>query len=131
MSGPIKVEEADSEGRIEIQRFPSMQLGGTPPQLIDQAIDGVADIIWTVAGYTPGRFPRAEVFELPFMMTDAEATSRAYWQLGRRNHDGCRFRRLQVPLGLWVHGPGVIHSSDPIETVGDLEWRDAARTHAR
>ena len=38
-----------------------------------QAIDGVADVIWTVAGYTPGRFPRAEVFELPFTMTDAEA----------------------------------------------------------
>ena len=37
--------EAESDGRIKIQRFPSMQLGGTPPELIDQAIDGIADII--------------------------------------------------------------------------------------
>ncbi|NHX27885.1 hypothetical protein HA397_28490, partial [Escherichia coli] len=79
-TSPDKIE-AESHGRIEIQRFPSMQLGGKPPELIDQVVDGVADIVWTVAGYTPGRFPTGEVFELPFMMTDAEATSRAYWQL--------------------------------------------------
>ena len=114
-----QVEEA-SGGRIEIQRFPSMQLGGTPPQLIDQVIDGTADIVWTVAGYTPGRFPRTEVFELPFMMTDAEATSRAYWQLAEETMMDADFADF-VPLGLWVHGPGVIHSSDPVETVGDLD----------
>ena len=74
------VEEA-SGGRIEIQRFPSMQLGGTPPQLIDQAIDGVADIVWGVNGFTPGRFPRTEVFELPFFTTDAGSASAAYWQM--------------------------------------------------
>jgi len=112
------VEEA-SGGRIEIQRFPAMQLGGSPPELIDQVIDGTADIVWTVAGYTPGRFPRTEVFELPFMMTDAEATSRAYWQLAEETMMDEDFADF-VPLGLWVHGPGVIHSSDPVESVGDL-----------
>ena len=54
-----------------------MSLGGRPPELMDQAIDGVADIVWTVVGYTPGRFPSTEVFELPFMMDDAGAASRA------------------------------------------------------
>ena len=44
-----------------------MQLGGAPPQLYDQARDGVADIIWTLPGNTPGRFPQIEVFELPFV----------------------------------------------------------------
>ena len=43
----------------------------------DQARDGVADVVWTLPGYTAGRFPKIEVFELPFMMTNAEATSRA------------------------------------------------------
>ena len=37
--------EAASDGRIKIDRFPSMQLGGRPPELMDQAIDGVADIV--------------------------------------------------------------------------------------
>jgi TRAP-type C4-dicarboxylate transport system substrate-binding protein len=113
-----RVMEA-SGGRIEIQHFPSMQLGGTPPQLIDQAIDGVADIIWTVAGYTPGRFPRAEVFELPFLMTDAGDMSAAYWELAEEQMMDQDFADFKV-LAVWVHGPGVIHSADPIETPDDL-----------
>ncbi|WP_296424898.1 TRAP transporter substrate-binding protein [Yoonia sp.] len=111
--------EADSNGRIKIDRFPSMQLGGTPPQLIDQAIDGVADIIWTVAGYTPGRFPQLEVFELPFIMTNAEATSRAYWELAEARMMDTDFADFH-PLGLWVHGPGVIHANRPVTDVADL-----------
>ncbi|WP_245223700.1 TRAP transporter substrate-binding protein [Ruegeria sp. HKCCSA071] len=111
--------EADSDGRIEIQRFPSMQLGGKPPELIDQAIDGVADIVWTVSGYTPGRFPRTEVFELPFTMTNAEAVSRAYWDLAEETMMDDDFKQFKV-LGLWVHGPGLIHSKEPIESIEDL-----------
>lgn len=111
--------EADSNGRIKIDRFPSMQLGGTPPQLIDQAIDGVADIIWTVAGYTPGRFPQLEVFELPFLSPDAEATSRAFWELAEERMMDTDFAAFK-PLGLWVHGPGVIHTNRPITDVSDL-----------
>ena len=112
--------EADSDGRIEIQRFPSMQLGGTPPQLYDQAVDGVADIIWTVAGYTPGRFPRAEVVELPFMMTNAEATSRALWELAESYMLDDDFADVKV-LALWVHGPGVLHTNRPITEIADLD----------
>ncbi|MCK0149216.1 TRAP transporter substrate-binding protein [Marivita sp. S6314] len=113
-----RVMEA-SGGRIEIQHFPSMQLGGTPPQLIDQAIDGVADIVWTVAGYTPGRFPRAEVFELPFLMTDAGDMSAAYWELVEEQMLDQDFADFKV-LGVWVHGPGVIHTSEPVESPEDL-----------
>ncbi|MGB0748316.1 MAG: TRAP transporter substrate-binding protein [Magnetospiraceae bacterium] len=110
--------EKDSGGRIEIQRFPSMQLGGKPPELIDQVIDGVADIVWTVSGYTPGRFPRTEVFELPFMMTNAEAASRAYWTVAQETMKD-DFKAFHV-LGLWVHGPGLIHSKNPIVSIKDL-----------
>ncbi|MEM6480394.1 MAG: TRAP transporter substrate-binding protein [Pseudomonadota bacterium] len=110
---------AASEGRIRIDHFPAMQLGGTPPQLVSQVQDGVADIIWVVAGYTPGRFPQLEVFELPFMMSDAEATSRAFWQFADANMMDADFKDLKI-LGLWVHGPGVIHSSRPVEDLSDL-----------
>src|SRR5688572_10871380 len=47
-----------SGGKVAIEIFPSMQLGGKPPELYDQARDGVVDIVWTLPGYTPGRFPR-------------------------------------------------------------------------
>lgn len=59
-----RVREA-TDGRVSIQIYPNMSLGGRPPELIQQARDGVADIVWTVNGYTPGLFPRSEVFELP------------------------------------------------------------------
>ncbi len=113
-----KVEKA-SGNRIKVNHFPSMQLGGRPPELMDQAIDGVADIIWTVVGYTPGRFPRTEVFELPFMMSDAGAVSRAYWQMFDSHMKDTEFKDLKI-LGTWVHGPGLIHSKDPIASMDDL-----------
>jgi TRAP-type transport system periplasmic protein len=59
--------EADSGGRIRIDIFPSMQLGGAPAQLFDQARDGLADIVWAAPSHTPGRFPKIEAFELPFV----------------------------------------------------------------
>ncbi|MFO1244416.1 MAG: hypothetical protein U1E71_04440 [Ramlibacter sp.] len=52
--------ERESGGRIKVQLFHAMQLGGTPPQLFDQAKDGVVDLTWTVLGYTPGRFNKSE-----------------------------------------------------------------------
>jgi TRAP-type C4-dicarboxylate transport system substrate-binding protein len=113
------VEEA-SGGRIKIDRFPSMQLGGKPPELMDQAIDGVADIVWTVVGYTPGRYPSTEVFELPFMMTNARAVSHAYWEMFEKHMKDTEFKDVKI-LGTWVHGPGMIHTADPVETPADLQ----------
>ncbi len=114
-----RVEEA-SEGRIKVDRFPSMQLGGTPPELMDQAIDGVADIIWTVVGYTPGRFPSTEVFELPFMVEDARAASCAYWKMFEEHMEDGEFAAVKI-LGTWVHGPGMLHTTDPVESPADLQ----------
>lgn len=108
-----------SGGEIKIDHYPSMQLGGKPPELIGQVQDGVADIVWTVLGYTPGRFPQAEAFELPFMMNNAEATSRAFWQFAEANMFDSDLKDFKV-LAVFVHGPGLIHSKDPITNVADL-----------
>ncbi|MEM9551932.1 MAG: TRAP transporter substrate-binding protein [Pseudomonadota bacterium] len=112
--------EASSDGRIKVERYPSMQLGGKPPELIDQAIDGVADVVWTVVGYTPGRFPSTEVFELPFMMTDARAASRAYWEMFETHMKDTEFKDVHI-LGTWVHGPGMFHTLDPVSSPSDLQ----------
>ena len=112
--------EKDSGGRIKFEAYPAMQLGGTPVQLYDQARDGVVDIIWTLPGNTAGRFPRVEVFELPFMMTNAEATSKAYWEYVQ-TVAADEFKETQV-IALQVHGPGVIHTVDkPVKSVADLK----------
>lgn len=112
--------EAASGGRIKIDRFPSMQLGGTPPELMDQAIEGVADIVWTVVGYTPGRFPRTEVFELPFMMTNARAASRAFWEMFDAHMKDTEFKDVHI-LGTWVHGPGMLHANREVRTPEDMQ----------
>ena len=111
--------EKESNGRIKFEGYPAMQLGGTPPQLYDQAKDGVVDIVWTLPGYTAGRFPRIEAFELPFMMSNAEATSKAFWEYVQTTAVG-EFKDTQV-IALQVHGPGVIHTVDkPVRSVADM-----------
>lgn len=123
-----EVEEA-SGGRIEITRFASMQLGGKPPELIDQVIDGAIDITWNVVGYTPGRFPSTEVFELPFLVNDARAASSAFWQMMNEGIADSEFQDVKM-LGVWVHGPGVIHSQEPVRTPSDfngMKIRGASR----
>lgn len=112
--------ESESKGRIKIQMFSSMQLGGTPPQLYDQARDGVADITWTVLGYTPGRFAKSEVIELPFMTgTSSEASSQAFWEYVQK-HAADEFRDVKL-LAVHTHGPGMFHTKAPITGLDSLK----------
>ncbi|WP_137157720.1 TRAP transporter substrate-binding protein [Rhizobium sp. FKL33] len=109
--------EKESGGRIDIEIYPAMQLGGKPGDLVDQVADGVIDIGWTVTGYTPGRFPKTEVFELPFMVTTGEATSKAFYKYYEKNLKD-ELADFHV-LAVHAHGPGLIHTiaSKPVESV--------------
>lgn len=112
----------ESGGRMNVEVYSAMSLGGTPAALYDQAREGVVDIIWTVAGYTPGRFPISETFELPFMMSNAEATSRAAW---RFFEEYMQEETADVHmLAVHVHGPGIFHMRAPaVERIEDLSGR--------
>ncbi len=111
---------ADSGGRIKIELYPAMQLGGAPPSLFDQIRDGVIDGGWAIPAYTPGRFPEVEAFELPFTSsTNAEATSRAAWEYTQKYMPE-QMREVKL-LAVHVHGPGVIHKrGDPVMTLEDM-----------
>jgi TRAP-type C4-dicarboxylate transport system substrate-binding protein len=113
-----KVTE-ESDGRIKFELYPAMQLGGAPPELFDQAKDGVVDIIWTVLGYTPGRFPKSEVFELPFSSGDAESSSKAFWEYVQKNAQD-EYKDVHL-IAVHTHGPGLFHSKDPITKLEDLK----------
>ena len=110
----------DSNNKMKCQIYPAMQLGGTPPQLIDQARDGIADIVWTLPGYTAGRFPLMEVFELPFMNNSAESGSRAAWDyysaVGNKEFPGIK------ALAINVHDEGYVHTREKqIKTMADFK----------
>ena len=110
--------QKESNGRIKIDIFPAMQLGGAPPQLIDQVRDGVADIVWTLPGYTPGRFPKIEVFELPFMHSTAVATNKALWDFEQKHGD--EFKAFKI-IAYHVHAGQLFHSATPIRKVDDIK----------
>ncbi len=99
----------ESAGRLKCQIYPSMQLGGTPQQLFDQAKDGVADIIWTVPGYQAGRFPVSEAFELPFMVNDSERASRGLWHYAMKNASA-EYKGVR-PLLFHVHDGSLLHTA--------------------
>lgn len=107
-----------SKGKLKVQIYPSMQLGGKPPQLVDQVRDGVVDIVWTLPGYTAGRFPKLEVFELPFVHTSPLATTLALQDF-QAKHLKDEFKDYKVLL-LHVHagslfmtkGKAIIRMSD-------------------
>jgi TRAP-type C4-dicarboxylate transport system substrate-binding protein len=111
--------ERESVGRLRCQIYPAMQLGGTAQQLYDQVRDGVVDIVWTLPGYTAGRFPVMEVFELPFMISDAEVASRAAWQFYEK-HGRHEFREVR-PLAVHVHDAGYLHTRErQVRTLADF-----------
>ena len=124
--------EAQSQGRIQIKVFPSMTLGGRPPELYRQVRDGTADIVWTLIGYTPGVFPRSEVFELPTIHGgSARATNLAIQETFALLADD--YADLK-PILVHVHAGNALHlRTHPVRALADvrgLKLRTPSRTGA-
>ncbi len=115
--------ETKSDGRIEVQLFAAMSLGGGPADLYDQAADGAVDIILTLPGYTAGRFPQTEVFELPFLMEDVPATGGAFYDMVQADLQDGEYDQTKI-LGAWVHGRGALHSETPIASLADMAGQE-------
>ena len=112
----------ESGGKLKCQIYPAMQLGGTPAQLIDQGKDGIADIVYTLPGYTAGRFPLMEVFELPFMNLNAESSSQAVWDYYLTTPAVQKEFTGIKPLAFHVHDEGFVHTKDKqIKTLADFK----------
>lgn len=116
-----KKVEADSGGRIKVELYPAMQLGGKPPALYDQIRDGVIDCGWALPAYTPGRFPGAATMELPFLTsTSAEASSKAAWDFTQK-YLLKEFADVHL-IAVHVHGPGIVFKKGaPVKTLADFK----------
>jgi len=112
--------EAQSNGRIRVEIYPFMQLGGDASNQYDLIRDGVIDGGWVIPGYQPGRFPEAEALELPFITTkSAEEASRAAWAF-TQDHLLDDFADVHL-IAVHMHGRGLIHlRGDPIEELSDF-----------
>ena len=108
----------ESGGKLKVQYYPSMQLGGKPPQLMDQVKDGVVDMIFSLPGYTAGRFPRLEVFELPLVHTNPLATTLAIQDF-QKKHLQEEFKDYKVLL-LNCHAGSMFMTKKPVRRLKDI-----------
>ncbi|NQU69914.1 MAG: TRAP transporter substrate-binding protein [Rhodospirillales bacterium] len=109
----------DSGGRIEVKPFWAMQLGGKAPQLLDQVREGVVDVVWTLPGFTTGRMPRVETFELPFIHKDAVSTTLALQDF-QAKHLGSELAEYH-PLLLHAHDGELFMTKNPIRKMSDIK----------
>lgn len=110
--------EKVTEGRVSINILPAPL--GPPPAAYDLAKNGVADITYSVQGYTPGRFATPVIAEMPFLSDDAVASSAAFWRVHNTMLEAAgEYEGVKV-LTVFTHGPGHIFSSNPVETADQI-----------
>ncbi len=112
--------EEQSDGRIKVELYPFMQLGGAAPSQYDLIRDGAIDGGWVIPGYQPNRFPEAEAMELPFMTTKSgEEASAAAWEFTQQ-YLMDDFADVHV-IAAHMHGPGIVHKrGQSVATVEDF-----------
>lgn len=70
---------------------------GKPPQYYDLAATGVVDVSYVGLPYTPGRFPMAEVIQMPVSGEASQETmSKAFWALYKKGYFKKDFRDVKV-----------------------------------
>jgi TRAP-type C4-dicarboxylate transport system substrate-binding protein len=93
-----------------------------PPATFDAVRDGLADVSYSVHGYTPGRYVSTQVVELPFMGDSAEATSVAYQRIYDRSLAKLGEHKGLKVLAVFTHGPGIVYNSKrPINSLADMQ----------
>jgi TRAP-type transport system periplasmic protein len=114
-----RVEE-QSAGRIRIDIYPSMALGGQPAELFDQVRDGVVDLVWAMPCETPGRFPKIEMFELPFVPPRRALVASMAIEDFAAEHLMDEFRDIH-PICFSCADRGVLHANRPVRTVAEVK----------
>lgn len=103
-----KAVEADSNGRIKVQIFPSQTLTKAD-QSYQAATRGVTDLSATAQGYTAGRFPLSQIVELPPFGETAEQGSCVLQKLYDSGAIADEYKDSHVVF-LFTHGPGYLHT---------------------
>jgi TRAP-type C4-dicarboxylate transport system substrate-binding protein len=109
----------NTKGRIKCNMLPR---GVSPaPGTYDAIKNGLADLSYTVHGYTPGRFVMTQMTELPFLGNSAETISVALSRVSGKNPEFAAEHQGVKVLTLFSHGPGIVFNTKrPIAKTDDL-----------
>jgi len=109
-----------TEGRVKVRVLAKPV--GPPPAHFDLAADGVADITYGLHSFTKDdRFFRSRIGQFSFIGDDAVAGSKAFWSVYAGELDAQAEHKGVKLVGLFVHGPGVLHNNvRKLEQVSDI-----------
>lgn len=107
-------------GKVKCNHLPRPV--SAPPGTIDAVKNGLADLSFTVHGYTPGRFVMTQMVEVPFLGESAEVTSVAYQRLYQRTPAfATEYPQGVKVLAVFTHGPGIVFNTKrPVTKIDDL-----------
>jgi TRAP-type C4-dicarboxylate transport system substrate-binding protein len=119
LGGWAAAVEKATNGRVKLQMLPKapMAAAGT----FDGVRDGLVDVSYVTASYTPARHPLPLLAELPGSGGSAEVNSVAYnrihWKYLQQANE---YKGVKL-LGVFTHGPGQMFSvKKPVTSVADL-----------
>jgi TRAP-type C4-dicarboxylate transport system substrate-binding protein len=93
-----------------------------PPGTFDAVRDGLADLSFSVEGYTPGRYTLSKIAEFPFLGDSPIATSVAYERIYRKYLAKFDEHRGLKVITVFTHGPGIIFNNKrAVKTLADLD----------
>ena len=112
--------EKNTAGKMKCNMLPR---GVSPaPGTYDAIKNGLADISYTVHGYTPGRFVYTQMGEFPFLGNSAESISVAFSKVTAKYPQFAAENTGVKVLTLFTHGPGIVFNTKrPITKAADLD----------
>ena len=112
------VEKATS-GRVKFQLLPKHP--SAPPGTFDAVRDGLMDLSYVTASYTPARHVLPLMPELPGAGETAEINSVAYSRIHWKHfHKVGEYNGVKL-LAVWTHGPGQMFTKKPVQNINDLQ----------
>ncbi len=106
-----------SGGELTVRQFPGGALNSVPPKQYSILLDGVADIVFTLPGYTGDVFPKTQVVGLPGVCDSASACTEALL----RARAALETEYNAKLLAIWANAPPVLITRDkPVRTLEDL-----------
>ena len=113
-----KLAEATG-GETTIRIYPGGELGAGPVKQYDRVIDGVAEIVYALPGYTASQFKKTLLVELPGIVEGGTNKTEAVWNNIEMLDE--EFQRTKL-LGLWTAGDAVLLMAEKrIEKLSDLD----------